>query len=53
MSDIYCLIQTDIKERHIRGKSKGKGKFVPVHPMKAYRGIKGTAALILNLGVRW
>jgi len=31
----------------------GKGEVVPVHAIKAYRGIVGVAALILNLGTGW
>jgi hypothetical protein len=27
-----------------------KGKVVPIHTMKAYRGSRGTTPLILNLG---
>jgi hypothetical protein len=34
-------------------KRKGRGKFVPVHTMKAYRESKGITPIILNLGVRW
>jgi hypothetical protein len=30
-----------------------KGKAVPVHAVKAYRGTRGIAPLILNLGTRW
>jgi hypothetical protein len=30
-----------------------KGKIVPVDSMKVYRGRRGVASLILNLGVRW
>jgi hypothetical protein len=30
-----------------------KGRFVPVHAMKAYRGSRCLALLILNLGARW
>ena len=33
--------------------TKGKGKFVPVHTMKAYRESRGIVPLILNLGLRW
>jgi len=41
--------------RNCNGKIKGKirGKLVPVHAMKAYSESRGTAPLILNLGVRW
>jgi hypothetical protein len=30
-----------------------KRKFVPLHAMKAYRGISSIAPLILNFGTRW
>jgi hypothetical protein len=30
-----------------------KGKVVPVHAMKAHRGIGGIAVLIVNRGTRW
>jgi hypothetical protein len=30
-----------------------KGEYVPVHAMKAYRGSRFVAPLILNLGTRW
>jgi hypothetical protein len=30
-----------------------KGKGVPVHAMKAHRGSRGIAPLILNFGTRW
>jgi hypothetical protein len=33
--------------------SKGKGKVVPFHVMKAYRGSRSIAPLILNLGAKW
>jgi hypothetical protein len=32
---------------------KGKGKVVPVHAMKANRGSRDIATLILNFGTRW
>jgi hypothetical protein len=32
---------------------KYKGKVVPLHAMKAYRGNRGTAPLLLNLSSRW
>jgi hypothetical protein len=32
---------------------KGKGKVVPVHAMKAYRGSRGIALLILNFSAIW
>ena len=32
---------------------KVKGKAVPVHTMKAYRGSRGIAPFILNLGTGW
>ena len=32
---------------------RSHGKVVPVHAMKAYRGRRSIAALILNLGTRW
>jgi len=34
------------------GKSKGKGKVVPVHAMKVYQHRKAITQLILNLGAR-
>ena len=30
-----------------------EGKVVPVHTMTTYRGSRGIAPLILNLGTRW
>jgi hypothetical protein len=33
--------------------SVNKGKAFPLHAIKAYRGIRGIAPLILNLGTRW
>jgi hypothetical protein len=33
--------------------NRGKGKIVPVHTTKAYKGTRGIAPLILNLGTRW
>jgi hypothetical protein len=40
-----------IKEEHIAGESlvKGTVKVFPVHAVKAYRGSRGIAPLILNL----
>ena len=35
------------------GAIHGKGKAVPVHSMKAYRGNKRAAPLRLNLGTVW
>jgi len=35
-----------------RGKGKEKCLVFPVHAMKAYRGCRGTAPLIFNLGAR-
>ena len=35
------------------GTSHGKGKAVPVYSIKAYRGNKGAAPLMLNLGTVW
>jgi hypothetical protein len=32
---------------------KGAGKVVPVHAIKAYRGSRDIAPLILNLGIKW
>jgi hypothetical protein len=32
---------------------KGKGEVFPVHAMKAYRGRRGIAPLLLNLSTRW
>jgi hypothetical protein len=32
---------------------KGKGEVFPVHAMRAYRGSRGIAPLILNLSTRW
>jgi hypothetical protein len=32
---------------------KGQGKIVPAYAMKAYRGSRGSAPLILNLGTGW
>jgi hypothetical protein len=37
---------------YLRSKDKVKGKVVLVHPMKEYRGSRGTAPLILNLGIK-
>jgi len=31
----------------------GTGKDAPVHAMQVYRGIRGTAPLVLNLGTKW
>jgi hypothetical protein len=41
--------------RFIAAQAKGidKGKVVPVHTMKAYRGRRGIGPLILNLSTRW
>ena len=33
--------------------SHGKGKALPVYSMKAYRGNRGAAPLMLNLGTVW
>ena len=33
--------------------SSSKGKVVPVHSIKAYRGRRGIAPLILNIGTKW
>jgi hypothetical protein len=35
------------------GKVKVKGKVFPVHAMRVYRGSRGIAPTILNLGTRW
>jgi len=35
------------------GYGNGAGKGCPVHAMKAHKGRRGTAPLILNLGTRW
>jgi len=35
------------------GTSHGKGKGVPVNSVKAYRGNKSAALLMLNLGTVW
>jgi hypothetical protein len=35
-----------------RTEQSNKGKFVPIHDMKPYRGIRIVAPLILNLGTR-
>ena len=43
------LTVTTRKERKV----KGKGKVVPVHAMKAYRGSRGIVPLNLNLDARW
>jgi hypothetical protein len=32
---------------------KKNGKFFPLHAMKAYKGSRGIAPLIINLGTRW
>jgi len=32
---------------------KKKGKAVPIHAIKAYRGSRGISPLILNLSTRW
>jgi len=32
---------------------EGKGKFVRIHTLKAHRGSRGIAPLILNLGTGW
>jgi hypothetical protein len=37
----------------MRGQHATKGKVVPVHAMKAYRGSGGIAPFILNLSTRW
>jgi hypothetical protein len=34
-------------------KDKSKSKVLPLHPMKAYRGSRGIAPLVLKLGARW
>ena len=36
-----------------RDNLKIKGKVIPVHAVKAYRGNRGVEPLILNLGPRW
>jgi hypothetical protein len=38
--------------RFLRNIKKGKGKVFPVHTMKAYRGSRGIAPLMPNLGTR-
>jgi len=36
-----------------KGKSDDEGKDIPINALKAYRGSRGTAPLILILSVRW
>jgi hypothetical protein len=38
---------------HLGGKDKGRGKVFPVYVINTYRGNRGIAPLILNLGTRW
>ena len=63
VSSIHSILSWCMKEillilpslRFIAAQAKGidKGKVVPVHTMKAYRGRRGIGPLILNLSTRW
>jgi hypothetical protein len=41
------------KYKDRKGNKEGKGKVAPLHAMKACRGNRSIAPLILNLGARW
>jgi hypothetical protein len=49
--------RTDMTKRIVAFRNfalvKGNGKVVPVHTVKANRGIGGIAAIIVNPGTRW
>ena len=49
----YLMRINRLNERRIQKQRVPKGKVIPVHAMKAYRGSGSAAPLILNLGTRW
>jgi hypothetical protein len=46
-----CSLKSRMFRELYEKKKKGKGKFFPVHVMKAYRGSRGITPLILNLNL--
>jgi hypothetical protein len=50
---IRTRLQSVTSERHYRFLLNKKDKVFPVHAMKTYRGRRGTAPLVLNIGTRW